>query len=398
MNKSQGLSLRPSSSDRDSLNYGHRLYQKGLKEKEEREREIKEAKKEQEIQQRRYYTFKPEIDAGSKQLLRDANRDKPENRLLMLGQVALEKKEQQRTVLMIEDKLKCTFHPEINKKYCVFLFAVFRPEFEQKRHTTFYRSEKMASERSKNLSMEVGEKQASILSENKFEFLFEDAKRRQQHQSQLKGIVPDTECTFHPNIYQSQRHRSSVTGSEKFSRFLSVKHLSKERPPPAAVSEAAGHVDEKTGQAFFKPKIGRPPKNDRNVGSLPIGDYLYAQNKRKEEILRKKKIEEMSKSKANCNSSYVREESKHIIEGKKNEIFAEIFAVLDKDGDGIITAKNLNIAGIVGLCCNYHVRNSRSCTGLVHSTFLRNGRTWTRAKSGRICGSFRTTLRLFNFA
>lgn len=102
------------------MNYGQRLYQKGLKKKEEREREIKEFKKEKEIKDQRYYTYKPEIDKNSKQIIENMNRDKPENRLLMMGQVALEKKEQQRTVFLIEDKLKCTFHPEVNKKYFCF--------------------------------------------------------------------------------------------------------------------------------------------------------------------------------------------------------------------------------------------------------------------------------------
>ena len=108
---------RPSSSDRTALNYGYRLYQKGIKKKEEHDRECREAKKEREIREKQSYTFKPTIDPNSKEILRDTNRDKPENRLLLIGQVMQERKEQQRTVGLIEDKLKCTFHPEVNKKY-----------------------------------------------------------------------------------------------------------------------------------------------------------------------------------------------------------------------------------------------------------------------------------------
>ena len=107
---------RPNSSERTSLNYGFRLYQKGIKKKEEHERECVQAKKELELKEKQNYTFKPMIDPNSKQILGDSEKQKPENRLLLVGQMLQEKKEQQRTVYLIEDKLKCTFHPEISRK------------------------------------------------------------------------------------------------------------------------------------------------------------------------------------------------------------------------------------------------------------------------------------------
>jgi len=87
-----------------------------MKRKEEHEREMREAKKNREMTEQQMYTFKPEINATSKLLTKDITKDKPEDRLLMVGQAIQEKKEQQRTVLDIEDKLKCTFHPEVNKE------------------------------------------------------------------------------------------------------------------------------------------------------------------------------------------------------------------------------------------------------------------------------------------
>eukprot|EP00826_Nyctotherus_ovalis_P003845 TRINITY_DN10796_c0_g1_i2.p1 TRINITY_DN10796_c0_g1~~TRINITY_DN10796_c0_g1_i2.p1 ORF type:complete len:305 (-),score=104.11 TRINITY_DN10796_c0_g1_i2:2338-3252(-) len=107
---------RPISSNKNSLNFGDRLYQKGMKRLEEHEREVREAKKSREMAEQQKYTFKPEINANSKLLAKDASRDKPEDRLIMVGQAVQEKKEQQKTALDIEDKLKCTFHPELNKE------------------------------------------------------------------------------------------------------------------------------------------------------------------------------------------------------------------------------------------------------------------------------------------
>ena len=59
----------------------------------------------------------------------------------------------------------------------------------------------MAEERSR-IMMEIGEESFSQneIPNSKFEFLFEDAKRRQDHIERLRKIVPDTECTFKPDI------------------------------------------------------------------------------------------------------------------------------------------------------------------------------------------------------
>ena len=193
------------------------------------------------------------------------------------------------------------------------------------------------------MSMDMGEKQASLLLGNKFEFLFEDAKKRQDHQDKVTKMIADTECTFHPNINVSQQQHSSASS-------INNEKAAKDRPATAAmVAEVANTVKEKidprTGQAYFKPKVGRPPRNDRNSACLPIGDYLYAQNKRKEEIISRKKDEEKVKTKASANVSHVRDESNKIIEAKKTENFVEVFQLLDKDADGIISAKSVNISG-----------------------------------------------------
>lgn len=329
--------LRPVSSDTTSLNYGDRLYKKGMKKKEEHERECKELKMEKEIKEKQDYTFRPIINKTSKNSIQDLDRTRPENRLIQIGQAIQEKREQQRTVNLIESKLKCTFHPEINKK-----------------------SERMAFERSKNISMEsIAENQANLLLNNKFEFLFEDAKRRQSHHDKVVQVIPDAECTFHPNIIPSQQNHASIsTISERNPKNIS----------PEKSKHLTEVVDNKTGQPFFKPKVGRPPKNDRNTASLPIGDYLYAQNKIKDEKLETKKNVEKEKEYVERQASHVQQTSKKIVENRKIGIFQEIFKQLDKDCDGSISAKNIDIACIV--CFYLNFSSSKRNTGIVYSTFL----------------------------
>lgn len=108
--------MRPVSSNRSVFNYGDRLYQKGMKRKEEHEREAKEAKKEREIRERQEYSFRPTINKTSISQFQDKSNAKPEYRLMQKGQETVEKVEHQRTANLIENKLRCTFHPEINKK------------------------------------------------------------------------------------------------------------------------------------------------------------------------------------------------------------------------------------------------------------------------------------------
>ena len=82
---------------KEGFNYGDRLYKKGIKTREEREKEANRIKKERELEEQRKYTFKPEIDSNSKLIAKDISKDKPEDRLITLAHATREKKEQQKT-------------------------------------------------------------------------------------------------------------------------------------------------------------------------------------------------------------------------------------------------------------------------------------------------------------
>eukprot|EP00831_Metopus_contortus_P067466 TRINITY_DN6020_c0_g1_i1.p1 TRINITY_DN6020_c0_g1~~TRINITY_DN6020_c0_g1_i1.p1 ORF type:complete len:433 (-),score=102.28 TRINITY_DN6020_c0_g1_i1:546-1844(-) len=243
-----------------ALNYGSRLYQKGVKMKEEIERKCCEAKKDQEIRQMKYHTFKPMINLTSKLITETAHSQpgRPEDRLLRSGNLINEKKQQQRTVFLIEDKLRCPFHPELNKV-----------------------SEDLAMERYN-------------IQNSRFSFLFEDANKRKEYQNRLEKIVPDTECTFHPDIAVSQAQYTSKS-------FL---YENKQIKSPSKMLQPSPNPEE-----YFHPKICRGPSADRSRRGAPIGDRLYSDTKRKAHKLERSLAMQKEMTKSKCNTSFVQKES-----------------------------------------------------------------------------------------
>ena len=196
----------------------------------------------------------------------------------------------------------------------------------------------MANERSRVVYAEAfssnDQQNANALMNNKFEFLFEDAKRRKTHQERVNQVVLDNECTFRPNIRLSQQQKRSSVANVSEKKTPSKSHI-KRRPNP-------DNIDLSTGQALYKPKVGRPPKIDRNAECLPIGDYLFSDKKRKDEMLSLIKREEDERAKESA--PRIEKTSNKIIEKLKIDTFTHIFNVVDNDSDGIISAKNIDVS------------------------------------------------------
>lgn len=69
-----------SARERPVLNYGERLYQKGVKRKEELERHIRESKTQKEEREKQRFTFQPQINQVSREIARS------ESQLLRFGE------------------------------------------------------------------------------------------------------------------------------------------------------------------------------------------------------------------------------------------------------------------------------------------------------------------------
>ena len=92
----------------DSLNYGIRLYQKGVKKMEEMDRLCKEAKAIQEKEECEELTFQPQINPISR-LYGRKNTDRPEEHLLNAGRALQERIEKKRSEILFEEQNQCRF-------------------------------------------------------------------------------------------------------------------------------------------------------------------------------------------------------------------------------------------------------------------------------------------------
>jgi hypothetical protein len=100
-------------------------------------------------------------------------------------------------------------------------------------------------------------------------------------------------------------------------------------------------VDEKTGQQYFHPKVGRPPKTKR---SLPVNEHLYQQKDNKNRTIRQlaaelDKMNEVSPIRIN-------KESEEMLDKVMTNVLEDIFTILDAGKTRKITSSNCDLAGI----------------------------------------------------
>ncbi len=104
--------------------------------------------------------------------------------------------------------------------------------------------------------------------------------------------------------------------------------------------------DEETGQPLFQPKIGRPPLAKRDNDNIPVTEKLYRDGKHKKYIQEEKIKEEFEKRNHSATKPKIQDKSEELLEQKKARKFHEVFQILDEDGDGIISAENINISSL----------------------------------------------------
>ena len=110
----------------------------------------------------------------------------------------------------------------------------------------------------------------------RFDGLYEDAKKRQERQAKLAEAILDNNCTFKPDTSATksknevliQKNNVNLGGEARQGQLLDMK-LSKYRnnvyharnqSETNAKPSSIMLFDPNTGQAYFKPRVGRPPK------------------------------------------------------------------------------------------------------------------------------------------
>lgn len=105
------------------------------------------------------------------------------------------------------------------------------------------------------------------------------------------------------------------------------------------LDQSNNYFDPSTGQEFFKPLTGRPPKN-RNSFQMPIGEYLYSKRNNRQ------KSQTQSHQTSTSSSKYCigYANSSKIVEEMKKCRLMDIFNLLDSDRDGEISAEKIDIS------------------------------------------------------
>ncbi len=177
---------------------------------------------------------------------------------------------------------------------------------------------------------------------SKFEQLFEDAKRRHVQENKRGKMVPDSECTFSPNIELTQEfnlielgQRQLIDRREERER---KRKAEKVEPPPTR------EVDAQTGQLLFTPTIGRSPKRRSKSKCESIGEYLY---KARCGESPERGLERSSDTTQSV--SLVHGRSSHLVEKMRRDCFVSLFSLLDSDGDGTISSSAINVSGMISL-------------------------------------------------
>ena len=107
---------RPLDQENPAFNIGVRLYQKGIKKQEEKERLCKQRKESDERRLGEKLLFRPNLVAKQGRDKSQGGERHKEEELIMYGRMLNEKKEMARVINMQYEESKFDFVPKINKK------------------------------------------------------------------------------------------------------------------------------------------------------------------------------------------------------------------------------------------------------------------------------------------
>jgi hypothetical protein len=231
------------------LNYGTRLYQKGVQKLEEVERKHQEAMFMKEQNETRDVTFHPKINPVS-YYFGSKGSEKPEDHLIKQGLLTKDKLDQKRSETLYAAQQACSFHPKINDNSRKIAYQ----------RDQFFQDENIADEYSNVASCKT----------DQFLHLYDDAMKRIERHNKIYSMCIDSECTFKPDIGKT-RHK--YVGH----RYNQSKQIVAEKSMIEKFNN--DNFDPVTGQPFFHPKVGRSPSNKGHRSSKSIGNLLYNNHK-----------------------------------------------------------------------------------------------------------------------
>ena len=285
-------------------NYGERLYVEGILNKEKKLELEMRHKKDEEKKLKKSLRSRPEISTAPASMEFHKSHGNRKAIWSRLYEPAFQHKntkvEMMRREKEMQEMEECTFKPKISQ-----------------------RSKQIVGQRTRALN------QHGI---PLHEQLYQEAEQRQRRLDRYACWFPD-HVTFRPTVSGAKIDDSDYT--DVVDRLYARKEQSRRRLHYLK-EELERPVDHETGQGWFQPKIGRKPQFERNLAKLPIGNYLYGM--RYEFDDKKEFLHEMDEQIRDemVNQVFTTNRSEKLTERMKQRRFKEIFALLDKDGNGVI--------------------------------------------------------------
>ncbi|TNV74359.1 hypothetical protein FGO68_gene10317 [Halteria grandinella] len=354
------------SAPRELINYGERLYIKGLKRKEEQSRLLKEVKAQQEMQKlNQFCSFQPQINEVSRIIAHPLRGEgqSAEDALIKYGVQARERVEQKRSERLFREVAECRFHPQISKK-----------------SELMVRQKAQGGYESDGGAVQERDRQArEKMFDDKFSSLYYDALRRKERQEKVYARCMAPDFTFQPDTriskYYYQRleardpayqhktlalppqtpnhghaNRTNSVPHSRHKRNLSAdgRYHEKERLHRSLKKSSTlsnDLFDPETHQWNFHPKVGRGPRNQHRPekGGLATAQMLYEQSKALQEKMEQKKRYMEQQMNRDRKQVHTIDRSRGIIEELKIKHFQTLFRRLDSDQDGQISSQRIDI-------------------------------------------------------
>lgn len=291
---SKSMSSVSSTSKRGVPNYGDYLYAKGLKDREQAEK-FKEMKKQEKfVQDMHHYTFSPLINSNSSVISPRAY-EKPELFLYKKQQEKQEKIEKMRQSVAKDEMKECSFVPKINKS------SLSKDSLGNK-HEELY-----------NQAKELKARKDQIIEEDKKKFPFR----------------PDVGTACKRN--QNETTEEFLDRLEKSKRFgdLEVLEMRKQR-----------ELEDLSECKQFRDELRNVPSRHE---TQEIWDYLYSQKDSKAKEIEASQKEALKTFESISQSKKISDNSAKIFEKFRVKQFENLFALMDSDADGKISACSIDI-------------------------------------------------------
>ena len=286
------------------LNYGERLYHKGLKLQEKKEQKLSQLKSKIEEENRKNNTFRPKINRISYNALSKRYTNKltynDEDNIVYYKEYKDQKLSELKQKHAKDEAY--SFAPSLNKR------SLTMEKFRQKPSTPRY------------------------------EQLYQNYRKQKLNIEDLTNQIYDKKVLFKPKVNNYQCPYTNITFEERQNYYLS-KSQEKAR---ALREQIETPSDAQTGQRLFHPEINEYERPENfNIFTNLYNESLKYKNKKLELA-----NQFINQEKMNSSASHVNLESVELFEVKKERAFRKIFQKLDKDKDELITKVNIEVKAL----------------------------------------------------